>query len=34
MEDFPIWLKAIIYLIVGATFVYALFGFIQLILAG
>lgn len=29
MEDFPVWLKVLIYSIVGFTFIYAIVGFIQ-----
>jgi len=31
MEDFPMWLKLMLYLIVAGTFLYGLFAFVQLL---
>lgn len=33
MEDFPLWLKLIIYVVVAGTLIYGLFGFVQFVLS-
>lgn len=32
MEDFPIWLKIVIYVLVGGTLIYAIVGVVSLFL--